>query len=223
MRKKILVIVASLLVLFFSLRDLGYIFISLPVFILLAYSISNLITELIDKKKNRIKKEKDFEYLFLFGLVPFLLFGKYYENTIGGYELFWKLAFTSIIFTGVTILVLNFLYNFNSHKKRNNILSIVIFFFFLVPAIGILINKQFTTGTDRKEKIEINRKYINKGSRGSESYEIFIKTRFDEDERLEISENLYKNISDNQIVELNLSRGILGYDYVEKVKKYNSY
>ncbi len=73
-------------------------------------------------------------------------------------------------------------------------LVLVSFFLLLIPSLSIYINYRFSISPDRKEVIEINEKYINNGSKGDKSYEIFIKTRFDTNERLEISREFYDEI-----------------------------
>ncbi|MGG5208353.1 hypothetical protein ACQWU4_05345 [Chryseobacterium sp. MIQD13] len=75
----------------------------------------------------------------------------------------------------------------------------------------------------KKERIEINEKKISNGSRGSKTYVIFIRTEYDKNERLSISQEFYESISNNQLIELTLAKGILGYDYVDKIKKVNIY
>ncbi|AZA51642.1 hypothetical protein [Chryseobacterium sp. G0201] len=221
MTKNILLILLSAFALFFSIKEFGYFFISIPSFMLLSYNLSDLIVKTSKKSSNKTDI-KNFDYIFLFAMIPFLIFGRYFENTIGGYELFWKLTFISLIFSGLTTFILTFFYSFNNDKKKNNILSLCIFFFLLIPSLGIFINYRFSISDDRRERIEINKKYINNGSR-SKSYEIFIRTKFDKNERLSISEEFYESISNNQLIELTLSKGVLGYDYVEKIKRVSIY
>lgn len=194
-------------------------FISLPVFVLLSYNLSDLILKLNNIKK---AKTKNFDWIFLISLIIILIFGRYFENTIGGYDLFWKSAFASLIFSSCTVYILSFYYNFKNDKRKiDNVLSINIFFLFLIPALSIFINYRIVISPDKKERIEINGKQINKGSKGGTSYEIFIKTKFDKNERLDIDKEFYENISDNQLIELTLAEGILGYEYVDEIKKIN--
>jgi hypothetical protein len=221
MSKNIVAILISIVIVFFSVKDFGFIFISLPIFVLLSYNLSNLILQFSSKKLNK-RKTKNFEWIFLIPLFIILIFGRYFENTVGGYELFWKSAFASLIFSSSTVYILSLYYNFSNDKpKINNVLSLSIFFLLLMPSLSIYINYRFSISPDRKEIVEINEKYINNGSKGGKSYEIFIKTRFDTNERLEISREFYDEISNiNQNVELTLSKGVLGYDYVKKIEKH---
>ncbi|KNB61439.1 hypothetical protein [Chryseobacterium sp. Hurlbut01] len=221
MSKNIVAILISIVIVFFLVKDFGFIFISLPIFVLLSYNLSNLILQFSSKKLNK-RKTKNFEWIFLIPLFIILIFGRYFENTVGGYELFWKSAFASLIFSSSTVYILSLYYNFSNDKpKINNVLSLSIFFLLLMPSLSIYINYRFSISPDRKEIVEINEKYINNGSKGGKSYEIFIKTRFDTNERLEISREFYDEISNiNQNVELTLSKGVLGYDYVKKIEKH---
>lgn len=221
MSKNIIAILISILILFFSVKDFGFIFISLPNFVLLSYNLSNLILQFSSKKLDK-RKTKNFEWIFLIPLFIILILGRYFENTIGGYELFWKSAFASLIFSSSTVYILSLYYNFSNDKpKIDNVLSLSIFFLLLIPSLSIYINYRFSISPDRKEIVEITEKYINNGSKGGKSYEIFIKTRFDTNERLEISRRFYDEISNiNQNVELTLSKGVLGYDYVKKIEKH---
>ncbi len=223
MSKNIIAILISILILLFSVQDFGYMFISLPFFVLLSYNLSDLILKFNNKKLGK-RTDKNFEWIPLIPLFIILLFGRYFENTIGGYELFWRSAFVSLIFSVLTVYILSFYYTFNDDKlKRNNILGLCLFFLLLIPSLSIYINYRFSISSDKKERIEINKKYINKGSKGGTSYEIFIKTEFDKDERLDIDKELYEKILDNQLIELTLSEGILGYNYVENIKAINKY
>lgn len=222
MKKNILLILLSVILIFASIKEVGYFFISIPSFFLLSYNLSDIIVKINSKRSRKLIGGK-FEYIFLPALICVLVFGKYYENTLGGYELFWKLAFSGLILNILTIFVLSFFYSFDSVKKVYNILSLCIFFTLLVSSLGVFINYKFAASNERQERIEINKKYINNGSKGGKSYEIFIKTKYDNDERLSISKELYDNISNNQLIELTLSEGALGYDYVKKIKKINIY
>lgn len=223
MLKNIAIVLICLLILFFSVQDFGYMFISLPIFVLMSYNLSELIL-LFSNKKIGKKPVKNFELIFLIPLFIILIFGRYFENTIGGYELFWKSAFASLIFSSSTIYVLSFYYNFNNNKtKRNNVLSLSIFFLLLIPSLSVFINYRFPISADKKDRIEINKKHINNGSKGGKSYEIFIKTKFDKNERLSVDEEFYESISNNQLIELTLAKGILGYDYVDDIKAINKY
>lgn len=197
--------------------------ISLPVFVLLSYNLSDLILKFTGTKVKK-PQTKNFEWIFLLPLFIILIFGRYFENTIGGYDLFWKSVFVSLIFSSSTVFILSYYYNFNNDKrKKNKILSLSLFFLLLIPSLSIFINYRFTISPDKKEKIEINEKQISKGSKGGTSYEIFIKTKFDQNERLSIDKEFYENISDNQLIELTLAEGILGYNYVDEIKRINKY
>ena len=222
MAKNILAILVSILILIFSVKDFEYIFISLPIFVLLSYNLSNLILKFNSKKSDK-GKTKNFEWIFLLPLFIILIFGRYFENTIGGYELFWKSAFVSLIFSSSTVYFLSFYYNFNNDKpKRNNILSLSIFFLLLIPSLSVFINYRFTILDDRKEKIEINYKdFVNNTKGSGKTYYIYIKTEFDNNERITISREFYDEISNiNQNVELTLSKGFLGYNYVKKIENH---
>lgn len=167
MSKNIVAILISILILFFSVKDFGFIFISLPIFVFLSYNLSNLILQFSSKKLDK-RKTKNFEWIFLIPLFIILIFGRYFENTIGGYELFWKSAFTSLIFSSSAVYILSLYYNFSNDKpKINNVLSLSIFFLLLIPSLSIYINYRFSISPDRKEVIEINEKYINNGSKGA--------------------------------------------------------
>ena len=220
MLKNIAIVLICLLILFFSVQDFGYMFISLPIFVLMSYNLSELILLFTNKKIGK-KPVKNFELIFLIPLFIILIFGRYFENTIGGYDLFWKSAFASLIFSISTVYILSFYYHFSNDKpKRNNVLSLSIFFLLLIPSLGVFINYRFTSLDDRKEKIEINYKdFVNNTKGSGKTYYIYIKTEFDNNERLTISREFYDGISNiNQNVELTLSKGVLGYDYVDDIK-----
>ncbi len=63
MSKNIVAILISILILFFSVKDFGFIFISLPIFVFLSYNLSNLILQFSSKKLDK-RKTKNFEWIF---------------------------------------------------------------------------------------------------------------------------------------------------------------
>jgi hypothetical protein len=219
MYKNLILIFISISILYFSIEDFGFMFLSIPTFLILSYNLSDFVLKIVKKKEMKKTKEKNLEFISMIGVGSIFFVLRDFEQTIGGYELFWKLSFFSLIISIFCVFILSRFYNLNNEKKFYNILSISICFFLLVPNIGIFINKYINKEKERKQEIEINYKYINPGSRGSETYEIFIKTDFDKNERLDIKKEFYESISNNQIVVLTLSKGILGYNYVKKIEK----
>lgn len=219
MYKNIIIIFISIFILYFSIEDFGYMFLSIPTFLMLSYNLSDLFLKILNKKDKKNTKEKNLEFISMIGVGSIFFVLRDFEQTIGGYELFWKLSFFSLIISAFCVLILSRFYNFKNEKKFYNILSISICFFLLIPNIGIFINKHISTEKERKQEIEINYKYINPQSRGSDNYEIFIKSDYDKNERLDIKKEFYESISDNQIVVLTLREGILGYNYVKKIEK----
>ena len=194
-------------------------FLSIPSFLILSHNISDLLLKIVGKKEKNHKNEKNFELLALIGVISFFFVIEDFEQTIGGYILFWKLSFLSLIFSILCVLILSYFYDFNKEKRFYNILGIGICFFFLVPNIGIFINKHISKEGITKKITEINYKKISHHSKGGVSYQIFIQTEYDKNERLDIKKEFYESITNNQIVELTLKKGILGYNYVEKIKK----
>ena len=150
------------------------------------------------------------------GIIPLMFVLKDLEFTIGGYNLFWKLSFLSILFSLSVLLILNKKYNLLNEKKFDNLMSFTICFFFLIPALGIFLNTYFTNGVVYKQSYFIKQKAINESAKGSKTYIIYIKTKYDDEERLEITKDLYK--SDYQNVELTLKKGLIGYYYVNQIE-----
>lgn len=220
MIKNILAILISIGILFFSLKDFIYTAISIIAFFSLSYYLCDVILQLSKKTVKKMRRIKYLEYLFLFAIIPFLVFGRHFENTIGGYELFWKLIFVSLICTCISVFLLNYFCDFFADNKRDRIFSICILYFLLIPAIGILINQKIITSEINKEIVEIVEKDFSVSLKSSsETYYIFIKTKFDK-ERLEVTKELYDSVSDYQYftVKLTLVKGFLGYDYVKKIE-----
>ena len=197
-------------------------FLSIPTFLILSYNISDLFLKIVNKKEKKNKKDKNFEFISMIGVVSVLFVIRDFEQTIGGYILFWKLSYLSLIFSILCVFILNSFYNFRNEKRFYNILSISICFFLLIPNIGIFINKHISTEKERIQEIEINYKKINPQARGNDSYEIFFRPEYDKNERLDIKKEFYESITDNQIVALTLTKGILGYNYVKNIEKIDS-
>ncbi len=216
MIKNIILIFFSILILLFSATEFGLMFISIPTILLLSYNLADLSLNIV-KKKSQIKINKNFELIMLIGLVPLILVIRDFEYTIGGYNLFWKLSFLSLIFNVIFILTLNLKYNFDNKKKFENLVSISIFWFFLIPSFGVLVNKHFELGVKKTEiKYIKNKDFTEPTEFGNKNYSIYIKTKFGDKERLSITKELYDSEFEN--VQLTLKKGILGYEYVTKIE-----
>lgn len=217
MKLNIFLIALCSIVLCFTINEFGYLFMSIPSFIVLAYNLCDLILRNINKK-HPPKRElnKNFQSIFLIGMIPVFLSFKAFEDTIGGYNLFWKLVFLSLIFTVLFTVILSRYFNFDNDFRFYNVLAICICFFLFIPNVGILINTHISNEIERKETIIINYKTETKKTKGGYSYFLFIKTKYDSNERLDVKKELYEAIkNDNEII-LTLRKGILGYDYVTK-------
>lgn len=216
MIKNLILIFLSILILSFSITEFGLMFISIPTFLLLSYNLSDLLLNIFKKKLVK-KTGKNFELIMLIGVIALIFVIRDFEYTIGGYNLFWKLSFLSLIFNVIFISTLNLKYNFENKKKFENIVSISIFWFFIIPSLGMLLNKYVDLKLQRTEIKYIKSKEITKNTRsGDLEYRIYIKTKFDDKERLEITQELYDSEYEN--VQLTLKRGILGYEYVTKIE-----
>jgi len=219
MKKNIIIIVVCSIMLWFTIYEFGYLFLSIPSFIMLSYYLSDLFLKITDKKQDKKRElSKNFQFIFFIGLFPSLFVLRYFENTIGGYNLFWKLAFFSLVFTVLTAIILNQYFNFSWEFKFGNLLSICICYFLLIPSVGVFMNTHFFEEGERKEETIINYKKINKKARGGDSYELFIKTEYDNNERLDAEKELYEAIKEDNHIVLTLQKGILGYDYVAKIE-----
>ena len=86
----------------------------------------------------------------------------------------------------------------------------------LIPSVGIFINTNISNEIERKETIIINYKTETKKTKGGYSYFLFIKTKYDSNERLDVQKQLYEAIKDDNEIILTLRKGILDYDYITK-------
>lgn len=221
MHRSIILITISAFILFFSIQDFGFMFLSIPIFLTLSYNLSDFSLRILSKKRNTIKKNKNIEFLSFVGIISSLFTLRDFEQTIGGYNLFWKLAFLSLIFSLICISILNKHINFDNEKRFYNILSVCICFFLLLPNLGIFINKYVSLETENKQITTIN--YKQESHSRSTSYSIFIRTEFDKNERLDVNKDFFNSITNNQIIALTLKKGILGYNYVSKIEKKNNF
>ncbi len=221
MYRSIILITISAFILFFSIQDFGFMFLSIPIFLTLSYNLSDFSLRILSKKRNTIKKNKNIEFLSFVGIISSLFTLRDFEQTIGGYNLFWKLAFLSLIFSLICISILNKHINFDNEKRFYNILSVCICFFLLLPNLGIFINKYVSLETENKQITTIN--YKQESHSRSTSYSIFIRTEFDKNERLDVNKDFFNSITNNQIIVLTLKKGILGYNYVSKIEKKNNF
>lgn len=217
MKQNIIIIVLCSIVLSFTINEFGYLFMSIPSFVILSYNLSDLILKIIHKR-HQPKRElnKNFQYILFIGLIPSLFVFRYFENTIGGYNLFWKLVFLSLIFNSLIVVILRRYLNSNGESKSNNVFCICLCTFMLIPSVGIFINTKIFNEIERKETIIINYKTETKKTKGGYSYFLFIKTKYDSNERLDVQKQLYESIKDDNEIILTLRKGILGYDYITK-------
>lgn len=217
MIKNIFLIALCGIVLSFTISEFGYLFMSIPLFIVLAYNLCDLILKNTEKK-HQPKRElnKNFQSIFLIGFIPFFFAVRDFEDTIGGYNLFWKLTFLSLIFAVLIAVIVNWYFSFNNELRFYNLLSICICSFMFVPFVGILINTHISNETERKETIIINYKTETKKTKGGYNYFLFIKTKYDSNERLDVKKELYDGIKDDNEIVLTLRKGLLGYDYIRE-------
>jgi hypothetical protein len=217
MAKNIFLIVLCGIVLLCTINEFGYLFMSVPSFVILSYNLSELILKIIHKK-GQPKRElnKNFQYILFIGLIPSVFVFRYFENTIGGYNLFWKLVFLSLIFNSLFVVILNSYLNSNDGSKSNNIFCICLCTFMLIPSVGIFINTKISNEIEKQQTNIINHKKISKSSKGVRNYELFIKTQYDSNERLDVKKELYEAVKDENEIVLTLRKGILGYDYITK-------
>lgn len=218
MTKNILLIVFSIIVLSFSVPEFGYMFMSVPAVILLSYNLSDLVLKIINQKSDQTHKvNKDFQKVVFIGLLSVFFVFRTYEDTIGGYNLFWKLVFISLFINIMVVILVNCSYNFNNEFKFYNLLGLCIASFLFVPSLGTFLNKNISNETERKEVIIYNYKDIKESTRGGKAYEIFIKTKYDSNERLDVKKEVFDAIKEDNIL-LTLRKGILGYDYIVKIE-----
>ena len=155
MYKNVVLIFISIFFLISSIKEFGNIFLSIPSFLTLSYNLSDLSLKLINKKETNQKKSKNFELISLIGVISTLFVIRDFEQTLGGYILFWKLAFFSLLFSVCCVLILNYYYNLK--EENYNIFGISICFFLLVPNVGVFINKNFNNEVV-KQHLHINYK-----------------------------------------------------------------
>lgn len=124
--------------------------------------------------------------------------------------------FLSLIFNSLIVVVLRRYLNSDGESKSNNIFCICLCTFMLIPSVGIFINTNISNEIERKETIIINYKTETKKTKGGYSYFLFIKTKYDSNERLDVQKQLYESIIDDNEIILTLRKGILGYDYITK-------
>jgi hypothetical protein len=217
MTKNIIIIVLCSIVLSFTINEFGYLFMSIPSFVILSYNLSDLILKIIHKRHQPTRElNKNFQYILFLGLIPSVFVFRYFENTIGGYNLFWKLVFLSLIFNSLIVVILRRYLNPNGESNSNTIFCICLCTFMLIPSVGIFINTRISNETENQQTNIINSKKISKSSKGVRNYELFIKTKYDNNERLEVQKQLYEAIKEDNEIVLTLRKGILGYDYITK-------
>ncbi|WP_264535178.1 hypothetical protein [Flavobacterium sp. N1736] len=217
MIKNIFIIALCGIVLSCTIHEFGYLFISIPSFIILSYNLCDLILKIISKNHQPNRElHKKFQTIIFICFIPFFFAVRSFEDTIGGYNLFWKLVFFSLIITVLITVILSRYFNFNNEFRFYNLLAICIFSFMFIPNIGILINRHISNETERKQAFIINYKTTTKKTKGGYDYNFFIKTKYDSNERLDVDKELYDGTKDDNAIVLTLQKGILGYDYITK-------
>ncbi|TDO77288.1 hypothetical protein EV143_10449 [Flavobacterium chryseum] len=217
MTKNIFLIALCGIVLSCTIHEFGYLFMSIPTFIILSYNLVELILKITSKAKEPNRElSKNFQGIIFIGIISIFFAKSSFEDTIGGYNLFWKLVFLSLFFTILVAVILSRYFNLNTEFRFYNVLAICICSFLFIPNVGIIINKHISNETGRKQNIIINYKTITKKTKGGYNYFLFIKTPYDSNERLDVEKELYEGIKDDNEIVLTLRKGILGYDYITK-------
>lgn len=226
MKKDFIFLIISFFLLLVLISDYEYLFITIPCYISFSYFLVKIVIRRITTSNNSIKTQKTIQpiikYFFILGLITFLLISlgnkDFYENTFGEYNFFWKLTFVSLIPILLSSIFIKIYITEIILKNAEILLSICIGFFMLCFSLGFYVNTQFYS-TETVIIQNINYKSYSKGrGKSGPSYKIYLKTKFDQNERFVISKQLYNAISDNETMIFYIRKGILGYNYAYRIK-----
>lgn len=218
MKTNILLIILAVFVLYFTKAEFEYLFLFIPSVLLLSYHLCELVLKVKNSKRSKkIKENKYIEHVFYIGILSIFFSASTYENTIGGFELFWKFSYLSILVTLLVVLILNQFYIMDEGSK--NILSVCICFSFLIPNTAVLVNRYNYYKPEVKNEMAVNYKEISKSNKGGiSSYQLFITTKYDSNERIEVRKEVFDVVDKGKIVVLTSRRGIMGYHYITQVE-----
>lgn len=156
--------------------------------------------------------------MFPLGMFTLLFEMNKIDRTIGGMNLFFNWAFIGV---GVALAVIILLHITNPsvyHESKRRITiyaSFIIGWFLLFPAVASFANHAFAADTVTCTSYQVVRK--DTGSKGSRF--MFLKTETDDEERFDISKELYNKISGGGRVTLCTKQGKLGYKVVTEFRK----
>lgn len=162
---------------------------------------------------------KTSSYFFFFSMIVMLFQIRRIDNTINGTNLLFKFGFYGVLF-GILILYILKLISptiYNTGNRRFAITFISIVGFFLVTAAtASFINYNCPKEQPKSSSYLIKRKSL--GGRRNNDHLLFIEFYKNEDERIEVSENVYNEVKEGGKVNLTTQKGFFGYKAILDIK-----
>ncbi len=203
-----------------------FVFIILSSFIFILKSLQDLLCELspIDSNyvENKILLKDNIIYKFAIFLFPIsILFTIFqidnFQNTFGGFYLFWNYAFLGIIIALILCLLFRLLSNtlFKISSRRTFVfLSLFLSLFHLTPMVASSINMSFAYKSSCHSFFVISKEVFTR--KRNDHFQILLKTRYGEED-FEVSEDEWNNIEVNKKINVQLIEGFLGYTILDRV------
>lgn len=168
---------------------------------------SNKVNKVINKISTTV---------FFIGMMSIIFQSRKINNTIDGLKFFWIFSLFGLILF-ISLIIYLKLWHSPVFADRNRRFSVIFGFLFglftLIPAIAIFINDKFSNSAIVRKELIINRKSFG----GAKAVEYYIYCDYNGDNnRFVIKKTLWDLLKENQIVDVNIKRGYLGYDFVSE-------
>lgn len=233
--KSLLIILPCIIILYFLRDEKGPLrLVAGGAFLLMMYKVivliqlsPEIIEEFFPPKVEIEIKTKPFDrivykassYFFFFSMIVMLFQIRRIDNTINGTNLLFKFGFYGVLFGILVLYILKLIspsiYNTGNRRFAITFISIV-GFFLLTAATASFINYYCPKEQPKSSSYLIKRKSL--GGKRNNNHLLFIEFYKNEDERIEVSENVYNKIKEGGKVNLTTQKGFFGYKTIIDIK-----
>ena len=205
----------------------GFVFGMYQILILIAMSQTIIDDFFPPKAYGKTKKTFDnlvyrFATIFFFvALVSELFEFRRMDNTIGGTKIFWTYALIGVLIAALVTALLKLKSPSVYHESTRRFtvhFALFLGFFLITPATASFVNHYYSDA-----KIDCNKyKIVRKGTGGKRQKSSFLFLQINgQEERFEVTRNLWNNVNQDGNVILCTQKGHLGYDFVKEFKIVN--
>lgn len=162
---------------------------------------------------------KTSSYFFFFSMIVILFQIRRIDNTINGTNLLIKFGFYGVLFGILILYILKLIsptiYNTGNRRFAITFISIV-GFFLTTAATASFVNYNFPKEKPQSSSYLIKRKSV--GGKRNNNHLLFIEFYKNEEERIEVSKNVYDSVQEGENINLTIQKGYFGYNSILNTK-----